>query len=300
MSNNMSNSNNYIPSQYFSSPDPEPDELVLVVFNEHAESFIDGELVHYDYKAIMSYEDATKKRKVDSWSKIVPLDKPMVACVEDVDTRAKVVQLSIRHLGAAGENLTPSQIQENLMKHFDENKIMESFIRSLCIINQYDFDEIWTQLVHYIDQERREYNEENEENVSLWKYFVDNIDNLDSWINEINSEAELEEDIGKKIREQYQKKTEESIKKIRTRVGIISMGGVNKTKELIKNVLDELNITYKYTFRYDSTPHFVLESTTEDSNQQNHSEFIKKLEEKSKQMSPKVFIQLDYEAKISA
>lgn len=293
MSNNISNSDKFTPEQYFSSPDPEIDELVLVIFNEHNESFIDGSLIHYDYRAMMNYQNATKKRKIQSWSKIVPLYKPMVACVDNVDTSSKIVQLSIRNLGT-GDELDPNQIQEKLMKHFDENKIMESFIKSLCITNQYDYSEIWFQLVHLIDQLRREFNEDNEENISLWKYFIDNINDLDSWI----SQTELDEEIGSKIKELYEKKTEESIRKIRTRVGIISLGGVNQMKNLIKKVFADLNITYKYTFKYDSTPNFIFESSTEDSEQKNHNEFMRKLEEESKQMNPKVFIQIDYEAKL--
>jgi translation initiation factor 2 alpha subunit (eIF-2alpha) len=295
MSKQISNTENYTPYQYFSSPDPNVDELVLVIFNEHTETFIDGELIHYDYKAMMNYQNATKKRKIESWSKIVPLYKPMVACVEHVDVPAKIVQLSIRNLGTTGDDLNPNQIQEKLMKHFDENKIMESFIRTLSITNQYEYEEIWTQLIHLIDQYRRDYNEENDENISLWNYFVNNINDLENWI----SETELDNEIIPKIRELYEKKTEETIKKIRTRVGIISLGGINQTKNLIKKVLEDLNITYKYTLKYDSTPHFILESTSEDSEQRNHSEFVKKLVEESKQMEPKVFIQVDYEAKLA-
>ena len=61
--------------QYYSETDPIIEELVLVKFIKRNDSFFDGELLEYKYKCMLNYQDATKKRKVSSWNKIIPLNK---------------------------------------------------------------------------------------------------------------------------------------------------------------------------------------------------------------------------------
>ena len=162
--------------QFYSESNPTENELVLVEFITKNNDFFDARLLEYEYRAIMSVQDATKKWKVSSWNKIVPLNKPMVATVEEVDERANVVRLSICYL-YDGTTETPDKVQEKLMIHFNENKIFEGFIKSLCIVNDYNYDEVWTEFGHYIDRLRREYNDEEGENVSLWDYFFEHFEN---------------------------------------------------------------------------------------------------------------------------
>jgi len=48
---------------------------------------------------------------------------------------------------------------------------MESFVKTLCIVNKYNYVDVWTKFVHEIDRCRRVFNdEENEEeyDISLW------------------------------------------------------------------------------------------------------------------------------------
>ena len=42
----------------------------------------------------MSYNNATKKKKVYSWNKIVPLNKTILATIEDVIEGNNIVQVS--------------------------------------------------------------------------------------------------------------------------------------------------------------------------------------------------------------
>jgi translation initiation factor 2 alpha subunit (eIF-2alpha) len=84
--------------QYYSKPNPSKDEMVLVRFTAIKEGFFDAELLEYpSYTGIMNFKDATKKRRVYSWNKIVPLNKNMVACAEVIDIKNKVVELSIAY-----------------------------------------------------------------------------------------------------------------------------------------------------------------------------------------------------------
>ncbi len=177
------------------------------------------------------------------------------------------------------------------MVYFNENKQMENFVKSLCIVHKYNYDDIWTGIVHHIDALRREYNEENEEFISLWKYFSDNIESLDEWIEESGLEYES---LGQDIQAMYDKKTEEAVHKIVSKIGIISLGGVGSTKELLKLVLSNDSINYKYTFRYESTPYYILETSSEDSTDVSHKDFVALLEKESNKFNPKIFIKTDY------
>ena len=58
--------------QIYNNSYPELNETVLIKFTKKNESHFEGELVEYNYSAIMSYNDATKKKKVYSWNKVVP------------------------------------------------------------------------------------------------------------------------------------------------------------------------------------------------------------------------------------
>ncbi len=279
---------------YYSIEHPEIGDLVLAKFNQQSEAFFGTLLEYSGYSCIMNYQDVVKKRKVSSWAKFVPMEKLLVVQVDDVDTDKKITQVSMAYLADNfKEELSGTQLQEKLMEPFNENKILESFIKSVCIINNLDLKTIWTTLVYHIDKLRRETNEDDTM-VSLWKYFTTNFNDLEDWIDN----CELDKTIGTYIKELYQKRTKETPRKIISKIGIISLGGVNATKELISKVISELK--YKYNFRYDTTPYYLFESSTNDSDINSHNKFVKLLETESAKFNPKIFIKTDFIGKISA
>lgn len=264
--------------QYYLNNKPNIGEIVLVQFTKRndKDNFFEAKLLEYNLNGIMIFHDATKKRRINSWNKIVPLNKNMVAQVDDIDNK-NIVQLSIAYLSDNDDK--EDTIQEKLLINFNENKLMENFISKLCKENNYDYAYIWTTLVHHIDEQR--------DKESLWKFFTENIDDLDDWINE----TELSDDISNKIKEQYEK-IKNTNNKIVTKFGIISTNGVNATKEFLRKNLD---LNFKYTLKYQSTPYYLFESWSEDSNKEDHEKFIKKLECNK---DNNIFIKIDYIAKI--
>ena len=74
---------------------PSNTEVVLVTFTNRGKSFFDGKLEEYNCNAFLNFSDATKKRTVTSWNKIVPLDKVMFACVDDSEYSKDIVQVSL-------------------------------------------------------------------------------------------------------------------------------------------------------------------------------------------------------------
>jgi len=91
------------------------DENVLVIFTEYKDTHIEAELVEYNLiKGMMIYEDATRKKKVYDWKKEVPLQKLMIAKVEEIFSDT-YVKLSIRYF---------DELKKILMKPFVENKVI--------------------------------------------------------------------------------------------------------------------------------------------------------------------------------
>ena len=124
---------------------PELNENVLVKFTKRNESHFEGVLVEYDYNAIMSYNDATKKKKVYSWNKVVPLNKTVIAKVENIYIN-NIVQLSIAY--------NDLDIKTQL-KPFNDLKILISIIKKVTYQLRINFNEFWKKIIHEIDRERK-------------------------------------------------------------------------------------------------------------------------------------------------
>jgi translation initiation factor 2 alpha subunit (eIF-2alpha) len=274
-------------NQFYSVISPIIGEIVLVQFTSRTDAFFDAVLLEYPYRAMMSYQDATKKRKIYNWSKVVPLNKDMVARVDDIDEKARIVQISIAHLDEQfKDSFTLLEIQEKLMVTFNENRILDHFIKSISVINQTDKNELWNTLIYYIDSQRRLFNEDNDDELTLWKYFTTNIDEmLDKWCEKVNIESKLYES----IKTMYSKRFDIKYKYV-SKIGIISPNGINVTKDILDKVLSLLK--YKYTFNYDGTPYYLFESFSDDSSKTNHEELINELKKYSE-----IFIKVEYLAK---
>jgi translation initiation factor 2 alpha subunit (eIF-2alpha) len=261
--------------QYYSTIIPTDGELVLVEFTEKLDSFFDAKLIAYPFRGMMNYSDASKKRKVSSWAKIVPLNKLMVARVDSVDEKARIVNISTAYLDeyVDEKNMSPLDIQEKLLATFNENKLLEGLITSASVLANAKFEDIWTQLIHVVDAERREYNDDSDEDpVSLWKYFSDNFEEkIEAWCaaGEIN---QVTKDV---ILNLYAKRNEKGPRKITSTIKIISQAGVTSIKKLLESCLGSL--TYQFTFRYLTAPNFIFETSTVDSSADDHHELIKNM-----------------------
>jgi translation initiation factor 2 alpha subunit (eIF-2alpha) len=285
------NNMNFNEINYYSTTEPTIDELVLVNFNNKDENAYFGELLEYkQYRCFMNYGDIVKKNKVKSWTKFAPLNKTLIVQVDEIDENKNIVRVSMSYLSDKINEQTHDYnlIQKKLMEYFNENNIMETFIKSFCYINKYDFKKLWTTLVYYIDELRRE----QEDYPSLWVYFNDNINYLENWIQELN----LEKDLYNKLISYYEIKNKETEKKIVTKIGIISLNGVNDTKKILSNVLK--NIKCKYLLYYDTTPFYIFETYSNDSNIDIHNEFINNINNEIKQQKYNTYIKVNFIGKI--
>ena len=277
-------------TQYYSVTEPSEGELVLGKFSKQGDGFFSGNLLEYKCRVMMNFSDVTKKRRHANLNKLVPLNKTMVARVESVDVDARIVQVSLAYLDEDVKDANASTIQEKLLASFQENKQMESFMKSMSILHSYDYKEIWTRFVHPIDRHRREYNqEENEDDdVSIWKYFNDNIDDLDDWI----EESGLDETFGERVLELHKKKTFKKDQPLLTRFGIISFGGVEATKRLLTQAFSDID--FEFSCEYESTPYYMFRSFTTDSSKEDHQKIVNFLQIEGQKQDPKIFVEVKF------
>lgn len=277
-------------TQYYSVTEPSEGEHVLVKFTEQGDGFFVGQLQEYNCTAMMNNSDVTKKRRQANLNNLVPLNKMMVARVESVDVDARICQLSLAYLNEGVKDSDSGTLQEKLLALFQENKQMESFMKSMSILHKYNYHEIWTKFVHLIDRHRREYNqEENEDDdVSIWKYFNDNIDDLDEWV----EESGLDETFGERVLELHKKKTFKKDQPLLTRFGIISFGGVEATKQLLTRAFSDID--FKFSCEYESTPYYMFRSTTTDSSKEDHQRIVTFLQTEGQKQDPKIFVEVKF------
>lgn len=284
--------------QFYYNNSPKLGELVLVQFIKHNDGFFEAKLLEYPFIGIMNYQDATKKRKIISWNKIIPLNKNMVVRVDDITYESKKVQISIAYLSDEFKEEIPlTQIQNKLMIYFNENKIFYNFIKSLCLINNYKLETIWYSLIHHIDNLRNNFIDNNlidnkQQKISIWTFFNNNINDLEKWGEDIN----LDSNIINNIKTLYNKRYKDVSQKIMSKFGIISLNGISAVKILLNNILN--NINYNYTLKYDATPYYIFETSIEDSNIDNHTDLIKNIELEIKNQNLKIFVKIDYLGKI--
>jgi hypothetical protein len=277
MENSNINSNN-IDFRIYSSKYPKINDSVAVVFINRNESHFEGKLVEYgDMTVIMSYNDATKKKKVHSWNKLVPMNKPILARVEEVNAESEWIQVSI----AYNQKIKEGE-EEVEFKFYNDNKSLVSLINKICINNNIDFNMFWINIIHEIDKKRIEESDEN-----LYEYFNNNLDYYEELV---KSKYKNYDDIIISTHSNIVKKAY----KITSKIGIISMSGISKTQKMFQKLTDENN-DWEYKIKYDTAPFYIIESSSNNSSIENHEDLIAKLNIISKEY--KLFIKVEYSGK---
>lgn len=264
--------NNKIPNKY---------ENVLVKFIDRNNTHIEGELLEYNFKCMMSYNDITKKKKIYSWNKIVPLNKQMVARIDEIFIESHYVQVSIAYFTKADiNNNNNDDLQKQLLKPFNDNKILISTIKNICYKNNIDFCEFWYNIIHKIDINRKLENI----NSSFLEYYINNLDQVKELVNEKYNNININNMIDKI---NYEKSY-----KITSKIGIISINGINYTINIIKKIID-INNDWEFVFKYETAPYYILESNSSNSTKQHHENFLNMITEQSKNNNT-LFTKIDY------
>jgi translation initiation factor 2 alpha subunit (eIF-2alpha) len=252
---------------------PSVDEVVLVTFTAYKDSHIEGKLFEYSNEVFLNYSDATKKRSVTSWKKIVPLNKLMVAKVEN--NESDTIQVSLSYINEVVDN------KEN-MDQFTKNNQMISFFKRLSVLGKKDMTELWKSIIYPIDEHRRE------------EYEPENMPCLLDYCNEEREfiESVFEEsgnsDIYPMFVELLDSLSKEKPYRIVSKIEIISNGGIKNTIELFKKATQ--TIEFEYSLRYDTAPAFIFESNSIESSDDDHKKMIKFIETEGQKLNPKTFV----------
>ncbi len=247
---------------------PIVDENVLVIFTEYKDTHIEAELIEYQsIKGMMIYEDATRKKKVYDWKKEIPLTKITIAKVEEIFSDT-YVKLSTAYFD---QRMDPVDLRKHLMKPFQENKVLLNIIKKVCKSNNLDFNTFWSQVIYKINNEKRN----DDVNESLLNYISENSELFNDTIKEYYP------DEYEKIIEDYEKYIVNKISKIQSKFSLITKNSIEDIKTLLK-LACENNNDWVYTVKYECTPIYLLESSSENSTEENHETFLNFLEENSK------------------
>ena len=272
--------------QIYSINIPTKYENVLVKFTNRNNTHIEGELLEYkSFKCMMSYNDVTKKKKVYSWNKFVPLNKPMVARVDEIFIDSNYVQVSIAYFNKI-DNIEDDDIQKHLLKKFNDNKILISILKNIFYTIQIDLNEFWEKIIYPLDNARRT----EDINISLLEYFINNKELVSNLIKDTN--IVLDKIIEEKLIEEINKIGEIKSQKITSKIGIISVDGITPTIDLINKVI---NKNPNLILKYETAPYYILESNTSNSSSTDHEIFINQLKEG---ITTKLFIKVEYIGKI--
>ena len=260
---------------------PSNNEMVLVTFTAYKESHIEGRLVEYNNNIFMNYSDATKKRNVSKWKKIVPLNKPMVAKI--VNNDSDIIQVSLSYLQ---DNLDNKQHKQNNqhMEQFTKNNQLISFFKKLSVVGKKDMTELWKTIIYTIDKQRRE--EYEPENMpSLLNYCIDEQEFIKTVFEESDNS-----DIYPKFIELLDNLSKEKPYNIVSKIEIISNGGIKNTIELFKKATQTIN--FEYSLRYDTAPAYIFESNSIESSDDDHQKLFKFIESEGNKLNPKTFARL--------
>lgn len=260
--------------QFYDLLKPSVDEVVLVTFTAYKDSHIEGKLLEYSNDVFLNYSDATKKRSVSSWKKIVPLNKPMVAKVED--TTSNIIQVSLSYIHEESDD------SNSIMEQFNKNNMLVSFFKKLSIIGKKDMTELWKSIMYPIDENRRdEY--EPEDMPCLLDYCNEEREFVESVFSESGNE-----ELYSKFIELLDNLTKEKPYRIISKIELISNGGAKNTIALFKKALE--TIDFDYSLKYDTAPTFVFESNSIESSDDDHKKFVSFLEAECQKLNPKSFV----------
>jgi translation initiation factor 2 alpha subunit (eIF-2alpha) len=129
---------------FYNATKPDNDEIVLVIFTKEEDSYFEGTLVEYKGKVFLRKEDATKKKRVNSWNNIVPLNVEKYAKVYDLEFSSDTIQVSLTNLD---EDLT------NTQEHFSKNKRLASLMVTISFQLNTNVDTIWESVIYKITRE---------------------------------------------------------------------------------------------------------------------------------------------------
>lgn len=266
--------------QYYYTSLPQVNELVLIHFTSFKESHIEGQLIEYpECEAFLSYNDATKKKKINNWNKYIPLNKDIVARVESIENNTVIVSLVF------DKNACDEDKRSIFLEPFQLNKQLISIVKKMCFEKNYDFNDIWTNMIYQIDEKKHD-DYDPESFPSLLTYCYDEKENLIELFNDT-----IYQEIYETFISYLNKHMTEKPHKLITKIEIVSNGGIDNTILIFNKAIE--NIKCPFNLKYISAPIYHFETMTDESDINIHNEFIQNVKNESEKMNPKTFVKIN-------
>lgn len=257
--------------KFYCSKLPQVGEIVQVVFTKREDECATGYLTEYNGTIIMSYAQATKKKKIRSLNKVIPLNTPVPALIEDYDSRSEIGNVSRAYL---------DDYEDTNSNNFSSNIKLYTGIQQICSQNKLDFNKFWLQkLFPFVDNLVENSTDENKSYLDI---FVNNIEKL---------AEHLDDELFNIINDRFKKITTSNVVYKKT-IGVISNNGIKFTQELFNNSLnDDSMVAHKddISIKYFNTPNFIIETKI---SEELLNEFVQLVQQNSKTMN-KVFVKID-------
>jgi hypothetical protein len=229
-------------TKFYLNEIPTIGETVQVIFTKYNEDHVVGELVDYTGEIIMVYSLATKKKKIKSYKNCIPLNKQVIAILEDFSSSTYQGSVSTAYVDVEKKPL-----------FFNNNRLYKNF-QKICSLTNTDFHSFWESYIYpYLEKEKDNFN----------------------IIREKLEDLSLPYNILTMANEKFVDKTKNN--QTRKIVKILSMNGAKYTIQLIDKV-KENPIYTDVGIKYKSAPEFEIISYQE----KLIDEFIKNLIKESK------------------
>jgi len=236
--------------KFYCDNKPKIGEIVQVIFTSRDEDHASGYMIEYDCNIIMTYSQATKKKKIKSLNKVIPLNKELSATLEDYDIKTNRGSVSRAYLDDEVD------YYENIFKL---NQKLYQGIYQICFKLKLDFNYLWKEKVYPFVQEKysrnlEKYNYQENEKPSYFDIFVDHMEEFKLILDN--------DSVYDEIFKRFERMNTNSVT-YKRKIGIISNDGVQKTKNLFnicfESMTDYEDIKDKIEISY-STPDFTIET----------------------------------------
>ena len=229
-------------------------------------------MTEYNRNVIMSFSHATKKKKIRSINKVIPLEQQLSAVVEDYDEKSQTATVSRAYI--------VDNEDEKSIKFINNYKIYNG-IYQICIKNKINFNELWmNKLYPYI---KEIVSSVDDDTFDILDLFINNITKLDTLLEDSRLSEEIKNRLDKVIISNTVYKKQ---------IGIISNNGIMFTKQLLQESIDDETMKEfkdQISIKYFNTPNYIVETKVSDDLLNRFSELVI---HKSKKMN-NVFVKVN-------
>ncbi len=227
--------------------------VTIIFLNNDSEDYFKVELVDYGLKGIIPISCLTKKKKIKSMNKVAPLNKELPALVESYDINKNIVTLSRKYID---KNSQEYSLWNNEKK---SKKLIISLIKSSAKKLERDEKYFYDNIITPISQLRFDENSQ----LNLFDYLKKNLDKL-----------KLQEDVKNIVTEFLNYKKPIKTINYLSNIGLIAKSSLDDTQKQILQILEKYpNLDLKLN----TVPYFVLSSTSDNSEPNDHHLFVNEL-----------------------